>query len=127
MQAALQDAGVHPAEVGHVNAHGTGTPVGDAVEARSIHAVFGEHRPAVSAGKALHGHLMGAAGAVEAIAALEALRRSRVPPTAHLQDSDCDAWIDAVRERPLEAPLQAVLSNSFAFGGANAALLLTLA
>lgn len=125
MRQALQAAGLHPAEVGHVNAHGTGTPVGDAVEARSVHEVFGGHRPAVSAGKAVHGHLMGAAGAVEAIASLEALRRGRVPPTAHLHEPDCAEWIDVVVEAPREAPLQAVLSNSFAFGGANAALVFT--
>lgn len=125
MSQALQSAGLHPAEVGHVNAHGTGTPVGDAVEARSVHAVFGPHRPAVSAGKALHGHLMGAAGAVEAIASIEALRRGRVPPTAHLQEADGAEWIDVVADAPRERPLQAVLSNSFAFGGANAALVFT--
>lgn len=127
MRQALAEAGLHPAEVGHVNAHGTGTPVGDAVEARSVHEVFGAHRPAVSAGKALHGHLIGAAGAVEAIAALEALRRGRVPPTAHLRDNDCTEWVDVVTDRPRDLPLQAVLSNSFAFGGANAALVMAQA
>jgi 3-oxoacyl-(acyl-carrier-protein) synthase len=124
---ALADAGLAPQQIGHVNAHGTGTPVGDAVEARSIQAVFGTHRPAVSAGKALHGHLMGAGGAVELIAALQALRRGRVPPSAHVDDSDCDAWIDLVRGAPRELPMQAVLSNSFAFGGTNAALVLRAA
>lgn len=124
MQQAIDDAGLQAAEVGYVNAHGTGTPVGDAVEARSLHAVFGSHRPAVSAGKALHGHLMGAGGAVELIASVEALRRGCVPPTAHLQDSDCSEWVDAVHGAPRHLALQAVLSNSFAFGGTNAALLL---
>lgn len=127
MRQALKDADLHPAEVGHVNAHGTGTPVGDGVEARSVHEVFGGHRPALSAGKALHGHLLGAAGAVEAIAAIEALRRGRVPPTAHLRETDCSEWVDVVHGLPRELPLQAVLSNSFAFGGANASLVFTRA
>jgi len=127
MRQALADAGLQPAQVGHVNAHGTGTPVGDAVEAHAIHGVFGEHRPAVSSGKAVHGHLMGAGGAVELIAALEALRRGRVPPTAHLQDSDCSEWVDLVQHAPLAQPLEAVMSNSFAFGGSNASLVLRAA
>lgn len=124
MRQALDDAGVAPDDIGHINAHGTGTMVGDGVEARAIHAAFGAHRPAVSAGKAAHGHLMGAAGAVECIAALEALRRGCIPPTAHLQHNDCQEWIDVVQGEVLSAPLQAVLSNSFAFGGTNVSLLL---
>ncbi|MEO8296939.1 MAG: beta-ketoacyl-[acyl-carrier-protein] synthase family protein [Burkholderiales bacterium] len=126
MRQALQDAGLQPAQVGHLNAHGTGTPVGDAVEARSIHAVFGGDgpRPAVAATKALHGHLMGASGAVELIASLEALRRGRLPPSAHVSDSDCLAWIDLIEGAVRSVPVEAVMSNSFAFGGANASLVL---
>jgi 3-oxoacyl-(acyl-carrier-protein) synthase len=122
MTLALADAGLVPADVGHVNAHGTGTKVGDAVEAMSIAAVFGAHRPAVTATKALHGHLMGAGGAVELIATIEALRRGMVPPSAHVRSSDCEAWIDLVRDAPRPLPLRAALSNSFAFGGTNAVL-----
>lgn len=122
MRAAMKDAGLTPHEVGHVNAHGTGTDVGDAVEAGSIAAAFGSARPLVNATKALHGHLMGAGGAVELIAALAALERRSVPPTAHVRDTDCEATIDLVRHSPRALESDAVMSNSFAFGGTNVVL-----
>jgi 3-oxoacyl-(acyl-carrier-protein) synthase len=122
MMAAMDDAGLTPHQIGHVNAHGTGTDVGDAVEAGSIARAFGGARPLVSATKALHGHLMGAGGAVELIAALAALERRCVPPTAHLRETDCADRIDLVchAARPFDG--DAVMSNSFAFGGSNAVL-----
>lgn len=122
MQAALADAGLAPQALAYVNAHGTATDVGDAAEAQSLARVFGPCGVAVSATKALHGHLMGAGGALELVATVQALRRGRVPGSAHVRSSLLRSQLDLVPEggRPL-AP-GALMSNSFAFGGSNVAL-----
>ena len=123
MRAALRDAGLSPADIGHVNAHGTATLAGDAAEAASIQAVFGSHTP-VSATKAIHGHLLGGGGALELVATLRALARRLLPPTAHLRQADPAFAIDLVRGEARGAPgLQWAMSNSFAFGGTNAVLI----
>jgi len=123
MRAALRDAGLTPAEVGYVNAHGTGTQVGDVAEAASISAVFGAHGVPVSSTKALHGHLLGAGGAVELAVALQALVHGRLPATAHLDVPDAAFDLDFVRGAARDAAgLGHVMSNSFAFGGTNAVL-----
>ncbi len=123
MRAALADAGLVPADVGYINAHGTATIAGDAAEAASIHAVFGDRVP-VSGSKAIHGHLMGGGGAVELVAALRAIEREALPPTAHLERPDPAFELDLVRGSAREARgLRHVLSNSFAFGGTNAVLI----
>ncbi|MGO4394318.1 beta-ketoacyl synthase [Variovorax sp. M-6] len=122
MRAALRDAGLEPRQVGHINAHGTATQAGDAAEASSIHAVFGNTVP-VSATKAIHGHLMGGGGAVELILALRALERQALPPTANLVSPDPAFDLDFIRGTAREAKgLRYALSNSFAFGGTNAVL-----
>ncbi len=126
MCAALSQAGVGPNEIHHINAHGTGTLVGDVSETQAIKQAFGEaarHIP-ISATKALHGHLMGATGAVEMVAALGALQTRTVPPTAHLDHPDPECDLDYVPEgaRTL-AVLDTVMSNSFGFGGNNAVLI----
>ena len=127
MRAALMEAQLAPDQIDHINAHGTGTKVGDAAETRAIHAVFGSHAPriAVSATKALHGHLMGATGALECIAALLALRERVAPPTAHLwhPDPECDLDYVPLTARALPQARTA-MSNSFGFGGNNAVLVL---
>lgn len=128
MHMALDDAGLAADDIGYINAHGTATMVGDAVETNAIKAVFGAAAPRipVSSTKALHGHLMGATGAVELIAALMALRENIVPPTAHLHKPDpaCDLdYVPNVARRVDH--LRAVMSNSFAFGGNNAVLIAT--
>jgi 3-oxoacyl-(acyl-carrier-protein) synthase len=123
IRAALSEAALPPEAVGYINAHGTGTEVGDAVEAASIAAVFGAYRPAVSSSKALHGHLMGAGGAVELIAALQVLSRGVAPPSAHVRESDCLDLIDLVLGAPRPLQTEAVMSNAFAFGGTNVVLL----
>ncbi|WP_435626595.1 beta-ketoacyl-[acyl-carrier-protein] synthase family protein [Candidatus Ferrigenium straubiae] len=126
MRQALADAGMEPDEIGYVNAHGTATAVGDAAETAAIKAVFGEraHRLPVSSTKSMHGHLLGAAGAVEFIASLLALKNETLPPTAHLQVADPECDLDYVPLRARPAPgVRAVMSNSFAFGGSNAALI----
>ncbi len=125
MRLALSDAGVSPADIDYINAHGTGTPAGDAVETAAIKAALGDfaHEIPVSSTKALHGHLVGAAGALEFIIALLAARHRIVPPTAHLDAPDPACDLDHVPNRPREAKrLRTVMSNSFAFGGANAVL-----
>ncbi|HMA31928.1 MAG TPA: beta-ketoacyl-[acyl-carrier-protein] synthase family protein [Casimicrobiaceae bacterium] len=125
IRAALTDADVDPADVGYINAHGTATITGDRVETASIRQAFGEHADAiaVSSTKALHGHVMGATGAIEMIIATLALHRRCVPPTAHLDHPDPDLDLDFVADGPRrDLALRAVASNSFAFGGTNAVL-----
>lgn len=125
MRAALDDAGLAPSAIGYVNAHGTATPVGDVVETESIKQAFGDHakRLAVSSTKALHGHLLGASGAVELVAALMALRTGTLPPTSHLAQADPKCDLDYVPNTARSGvALEAVMSNSFAFGGTNAVL-----
>ena len=125
VRAALTDAKLNPAAIGHVNAHGTATLVGDRVETEAVRAVFGEHatRLAISATKSMHGHLMGASGAVEFVATVQALVRGVVPPTMFLRQPDPGLGLDYVANeaRPLPG-LRAAVSNSFAFGGTNAVL-----
>lgn len=126
MRAALADANVAPEAVGYINAHATATPAGDRIEINAIKQVFGDHARelAISATKSMHGHLVGAAGALEfAITAL-ALGRGRVPPTANLTDPDPECDLDCVPCTGRELPdLAVALSNSFAFGGSNAVLI----
>ena len=123
MRAALDDAGMVPAEIGYVNAHGTATEVGDAIETQALHALFADSVPPVSSTKAVHGHLMGAAGALEFLAGIQALRMEVLPPTAHLDHPDPACDLDYIAEGARVAKgLGAVLSNSFAFGGSNAVL-----
>ncbi len=125
MRAALAEAGINQQDVDHINAHGTGTRTGDVVETRAIRAVFGDYAPRIpiSATKALHGHLMGATGALEFIATVEALRQGTAPPTAHLwtADPECDLDYVPLAARKL-ARADVAMSNSFGFGGNNAVL-----
>jgi 3-oxoacyl-[acyl-carrier-protein] synthase II len=123
MRAALRDAGLDAAQIGHVNAHGTATTAGDAAEAASIREVFGNAVP-VSATKAIHGHVLGGGGAIEMVAALRTLARGMLPPTANLRVPDAAFDLDFVRGDAREAAnLHYVVSNSFAFGGTNAVLI----
>ncbi|MDE1950791.1 MAG: beta-ketoacyl-[acyl-carrier-protein] synthase family protein, partial [Burkholderiales bacterium] len=124
MHAALADAGLEAAAIGHVNAHGTATTAGDAAEGESLRRVFGEGGPPVTATKAVIGHLLGAGGAVELVATLRALERELAPPTGHASALDPSLKIDLVQgeARPLPG-LRHAMSNSFAFGGTNAVLI----
>jgi 3-oxoacyl-(acyl-carrier-protein) synthase len=127
MALALEDAGLPPSAVDYVNAHGTGTAVNDRVEAEAIAALFGERASGIlaSSTKAVHGHAMGASGALEAIATLLALVEGRVPPTANLAEPDpALPRLDYVASAARLAPVEVAMSNSFAFGGNNAVLLL---
>jgi nodulation protein E len=122
MRAALREAGLQAEEVGYINAHGTGTPGNDPTETAAIREVFGAHadKLAVSSTKSLHGHALGAAGALEAIATVLALKNSILPPTANYNERDPECDLDYIPNQPRAARVGAALSNSFAFGGLNA-------
>jgi 3-oxoacyl-[acyl-carrier-protein] synthase II len=122
MRLALADAGVQPGDIGYLNAHGTGTKLGDRAETEAINMVFRRHPPAVSSTKAITGHLLASAGAVEAAATAIAICRGVLTPTHNLDDPDCD--LDHIRKAPRERTVSAAVSNSFAFGGHNISLVL---
>ena len=124
MRAALADAGLDPSAVAHVNAHGTSTELNDRMEALALNEVFGERVPPVTANKGTIGHLVGAAGAVEAVAAIRSLETGLVPPTANYENPDPEIDLDIVAGTPREVAPGPVLSNSFAFGGHNVTLIL---
>lgn len=127
MRMALQDAGLQADQIAYINAHGTGTQLNDSTETRAIRQVFGDHADAlaVSSTKAVHGHALGAAGALELIAVIGALREQAIPPTANFLDPDPACDLDYVPNVARPMPVHAALSNSFAFGGLNAVLALT--
>jgi 3-oxoacyl-[acyl-carrier-protein] synthase II len=126
MTKAVQDAGLTRADIVHVNAHATSTPAGDMAEIYGVRKAIGDH-PVLTSTKSMSGHLLGAAGALESIATILAIRDSVVPPTINLDDPDDDLTLDvaAHKARPLDIP--AALNNSFGFGGHNVALIFTRA
>ena len=124
MEAALRDARIPAAAVGYVNAHGTGTALNDVAEARAIRQVFGNSPVAVSSTKSMHGHALGASGAIEAVASALALRDGILPPTASFTELDPECDLDVIANVPRPAACEYAMSNSFAFGGLNAVLLL---
>jgi nodulation protein E len=126
MRAALRDAGLTPEQIGYINAHGTGTAANDATETAAIRAVFGAHadKLAVSSTKSMHGHALGAAAAIECMAAVLALRDGILPPTANFTEPDPQCDLDVIPNRARQADVEYALSNSFAFGGLNAVLAL---
>lgn len=124
MHSALDDAGLAPEQIGYINAHGTATPENDRTEASAIRSVFGTHADwlAVSSTKSMHGHTLGAAGALEAVASILALKHGILPPTANFTTADPTCDLDVIPNLAREARVEASLSNSFAFGGLNAVL-----
>ncbi len=124
MRIALSSAGVHPSEVDYINAHGTSTPQNDASETQAIKTVFGDHarKLMISSTKGVTGHLLGAAGGVEAVAAVRALHSGIVPPTANLTNPDPECDLDYVPGVARKADPRIVVSNAFGFGGTNASL-----
>ena len=122
---AIRDAGIDPSEVAYVNAHATSTKVGDLIEIHAVKKVFGDHAPklAMSSTKSMIGHLMGAAGAVEAIFTLLAMRDSVAPPTINLDNPDEGCDLDLVANQAQQRTIDVALSNSFGFGGTNGSLL----
>ena len=126
MRAALKSAHLSPEAVGYINAHGTSTPAGDVLEVQAIKHVFSEHayKLAVSSTKSMTGHLLGAAGAIEAIATALALQTGTLPPTMNLENPDPECDLDFVPNKPRQQQVDVALSNSFGFGGHNATLVL---
>jgi nodulation protein E len=124
MEAALEDGGLKVSSVDYINAHGTGTVVNDASETAAIRTVFGEHigKLAVSSTKSMHGHTLGAAGALEAIATALTIDRKLIPPTVNYQGRDEACDLDVVPNEARRSAVKVALSNSFAFGGLNAVL-----
>ncbi|PYS91863.1 MAG: beta-ketoacyl-[acyl-carrier-protein] synthase II [Acidobacteria bacterium] len=125
MQMAMRDAGIEPEQVSYVNAHGTSTPYNDKFETYAIKQTFGEHayKLAVSSTKSMTGHLLGAAGGIEAVFSVLAIHHNMLPPTINYVNPDPDCDLDYVPNEPREARVAYTLSNSFGFGGTNAALL----
>ncbi|HEY8208795.1 MAG TPA: beta-ketoacyl-ACP synthase II [Myxococcaceae bacterium] len=124
MQVALRTAGLNPSDVGYINAHGTSTPYNDASETKAIKKVFGDHakKLMVSSTKSMTGHMLGAAGGAEAVMSVLALHRNVIPPTINYTTPDPDCDLDYVPNAPREVRVNAVISNSFGFGGTNAVL-----
>jgi 3-oxoacyl-[acyl-carrier-protein] synthase II len=125
MQKTIKDAGIQPEQVGYINAHGTSTPYNDKFETLAIRKTFGEHayKLAVSSTKSMTGHLLGAAGGIEGVFSVLSIHRKVLPPTINYVNSDPDCDLDYVPNEPRPAEVEYALSNSFGFGGTNAALL----
>jgi 3-oxoacyl-[acyl-carrier-protein] synthase II len=123
---AIADSGVSKTDITHVNAHATSTPVGDMTEIVALHAALGDH-PVITATKSMSGHLLGAAGALESIATIMAIRDSVVPPTINLDDPDDALTMDVAAHKARHMDIPAALNNSFGFGGHNVALIFTRA
>lgn len=126
MQNALRNAGINPTEVDYINAHGTSTPAGDVIESNAIKRVFGDYAKAglaVSSTKSMTGHLLGAAGGIEAVFSLLAMRDQVAPPTINLDNPDPECDLDYVPHTAREMKIETVLSNSFGFGGTNGSLI----
>ncbi len=124
MHLALKDAGIGPEQVGYINAHGTATPQGDLAETVAVKEVFGEHahRLAISSSKSMTGHLLGAAGGLESIFCVQALRTGHLPPTANLDNPDPDCDLNYLPRQSVERRVDYALNNSFGFGGTNCSL-----
>jgi 3-oxoacyl-[acyl-carrier-protein] synthase II len=126
---ALADAKLNPEQIDYINAHGTSTPAGDTEEAAAVAAVFGNHavdkKLWVSSTKSMMGHLLGAAGAVEAAVCAQAIRTGHIPPTINLDNPDPASVLDFVPHTARDRRLKHTMSNSFGFGGTNAALVLS--
>ncbi|MFI5850760.1 beta-ketoacyl-[acyl-carrier-protein] synthase family protein [Micromonospora chalcea] len=124
MRLAVRDAGLAPGDIGYVNAHGTSTRAGDAAELAALADVYGAHPPPLSSTKGVTGHMLGVSGVIEAAIGVEALRRGLLPPTHNLDEPERDGEVDHIRERARATAVDAVLSNSFGFGGHNVSLVL---
>jgi 3-oxoacyl-[acyl-carrier-protein] synthase II len=124
MRKTLRDAGVNPEQVDYINAHATSTPAGDVNELNAIKLVFGEHAKqlSISSSKSMSGHLLGAAGALEAVVTIKAMRDGLVPPTINVENADPECDLDITPNVAKEREIKVALSNSFGFGGTNASL-----
>jgi 3-oxoacyl-[acyl-carrier-protein] synthase II len=127
MKMAVRDAGISLADMDYINAHGTSTKFGDELETVAIKTVFGDHayKLAVSSTKSMTGHLLGAAGGVEAVISVLAMERGILPPTINLENPDPECDLDYVPNEARQKQVDVVMSNSFGFGGTNACLIFT--
>jgi 3-oxoacyl-[acyl-carrier-protein] synthase II len=127
MAAALADSGLRPGDIGYINAHGTSTQVNDRAETLAIKTVFGDaaYRVPISSTKSMIGHLIGAAGAVELIVTIQALRQGILPPTINYEQPDPECDLDYVPNQAREKRVRHALSNSFGFGGQNSSLVVS--
>ena len=127
MKSALEDAGMVPEDVDYVNVHGTSTPLGDVAETKAIQGVFGDHAydMNISSTKSMTGHLLGAAGAIEGIACILAIKHGIIPPTINFKNTDeaLDSKLNFTFNKAQKRTLRAALSNTFGFGGHNASVL----
>jgi 3-oxoacyl-[acyl-carrier-protein] synthase II len=126
MRMALRDAGISPEQIGYVNTHGTSTPAGDVAECQAINRVFGEHAKSglmVSSTKSMTGHLLGAAGGLEAVVTVLTIARGVLPPTINVDEQDPECALDVIPNVARERTVDAAMSNSFGFGGTNAVVL----
>jgi 3-oxoacyl-[acyl-carrier-protein] synthase II len=125
MTAAMKNGGVNFEEIQYINAHGTSTPLGDDLELEAVERLFGDHARnlAMSSTKSATGHLLGAAGAIEAIFSILAIRDGVAPPTLNLEHPSRDSVIDRVAKEAQERKIKVALSNSFGFGGTNASII----
>ncbi len=125
LQIALETAGLQPTDIDYINAHGTSTPINDPIETRAIKSVFAEHakKLKVSSTKSMHGHLLGAAGGVEAIVSVKAILDQFFPPTRNLEEADPECDLDYVPNKGYGGRIRAVLSNALGFGGHNSVVL----
>ncbi|MGC9313445.1 MAG: beta-ketoacyl-ACP synthase II [Sediminispirochaetaceae bacterium] len=126
MKLALREAGMQPSDIDYINAHGTSTPTNDPIETKAIKAAFGDHayKVKISSTKSMTGHMVGAAGGIEAIIGIQAILNGYIPPTINLDNPDEECDLDYVPNRGIEAPVRAVMSNSLGFGGHNGVLVL---
>ena len=126
MKLAVKSAGLEPQDIDYVNAHGTSTGLGDVAETKAIKRLFGDHakKLMVSSTKSMHGHLLGAAGAIEAVLTIMALKEGIIPPTINLENPDPECDLDYVPNQARKQNLAYAMSNSFGFGGTNACLIL---
>ena len=129
MSAALKDAGLQPGDIDYVNAHGTSTPLGDEIELRAVERLFGDHADGLvmSSTKSAVGHLLGAAGAIEGIFSILAIRDGVCPPTLNLDNPSVETDINLAPKAAVKKPVKAALSNSFGFGGTNASVVFVAA
>jgi 3-oxoacyl-[acyl-carrier-protein] synthase II len=126
MSDALKDAGLNPADIGYINAHGTSTPLGDKAETQAIKRVYGEHakKVSISSTKSQVGHTLGASGGIEAVVTVKALVNGTIPPTINLTNPDPDCDLDYTPNTAREIRFKYAMSNSFGFGGHNASIII---
>ncbi|WP_041779014.1 beta-ketoacyl-[acyl-carrier-protein] synthase family protein [Beijerinckia indica] len=122
MTNALLDAGLAPDDIDYINAHGTGTVINDTNESEAVGIVFGDRKPPISSSKPIHGHGLGAGGALELVVTINAVRENIAPPTINFSEADAKCPVDAIPNKARAMPIRVALSNSFAFGGINATL-----